>query len=92
MSNDSSTIDIDSLELERVTGGMFPIPPGQSGLEIPGGGGLSCPAGTSPLHNVTDVGIKGMFRGEGGLFNVTVDGKAHIQQDGCVPVPTNPKK
>jgi hypothetical protein len=66
MANDSSIIDIDSLALETVTGGM-PVPPpggsyGGSGSaqpppKPPAGGSLtasgvhlSCPAGTAPYY------------------------------------------
>lgn len=92
MSNDSSIIAIESLELESVTGGMIPISPGQTGMEIPGGGSLSCPAGTAPNHTKVGVDVHGSFTGEGGLFHLNLGGKANIQQDGCVPVPTKPKK
>lgn len=71
MTNDSSIIDIDSLALETVTGGM-PVPPpggiygggssGQSAPKPPAGGSLtapgiqlSCPAGSAPDYESTTV-------------------------------------
>ena len=92
MSNDSSVIAIESLELESVTGGMFPIPPGGTGMEIPGGGSLSCPAGTAPDH----FRVKGTADGdtslEGGLIKIHLKGSVDLQHDHCVAVPPAKKK
>jgi hypothetical protein len=95
MSNDSLTIDIDSLELERVTGGMIPIPGGGGGpttMNIPGGGSLSCPAGTAPDH----FRLKGTADGdtslEGGLIKIHLKGSVDLQHDHCVAVPTAKRK
>jgi hypothetical protein len=70
MSNDSSILVIDSLELDSVTGGM-PVPPpggltGQTSMNIPGGGSLTCPAGTSPYHDRIKATAAGATSLEGG--------------------------
>jgi len=87
MSNDSSIIAIDSLELESVTGGMFLIPGGGGGqttMNIPGGGSLSCPAGTAPEHSRIKGSVSGDFND--GLINVHLKGNVDYQHDGCAPV------
>jgi hypothetical protein len=90
MSNDSSIITIESLELERVTGGMFPADGGGGGqttLNIPGGGSLSCPAGTSPDHTSVSGSGSGSLSTEGGLFKLNLNGKVNYEHDHCVPAP-----
>ena len=87
MSNDSSIIAIDSLELESVNGGMIPIPNGGTGMEIPGGGSLSCPAGTVPDHSRIKGTADGDASLEGGLIKIHLKGGVDIQHDGCVAAP-----
>lgn len=90
MANDSSIIVIDSLELESVTGGMIPIPGGGGGqttLNIPGGGSLSCPAGTAPDHTRVSATGSGSVSTDGGLFKLNLNGKVNYEHDHCVAVP-----
>lgn len=94
MSNDSSIIVIESLELERVNGGMIPIPGGGGGqtvLNIPGGGSLSCPAGTAPDHTHVSASGSGSVSTDGGLFKLNLKGNVNYEHDHCVAV-TPPKK
>lgn len=94
MSNDSLTIDIESLELESVTGGMIMIPGGGGGggggqttMNIPGGGSLSCPAGTAPDHTHVSGSGSGSLSTEGGLFKLNLKGNVSYEHDHCVAVP-----
>jgi hypothetical protein len=94
MSNDSSIIAIESLELESVTGGMLVPPPGgftgQTTLNIPGGGSLTCPAGTAPDHTHVSASGSGSVSTDGGLFKLNLKGNVNYEHDHCVAVP--PKK
>ena len=93
MSNDSSIIDIDALELDRVTGGLIMIPGGGGGqtqLNIPGGGSLTCPAGTAPDHAHVSASGSGSVSTDGGLFKLNLKGNVNYEHDHCVAVP--PKK
>ncbi|HEX3477507.1 MAG TPA: hypothetical protein VHT91_20940 [Kofleriaceae bacterium] len=92
MSNDSSIITIDSLELQIVTGGMIPIPAGGTGMEIPGGGSLTCPAGTAPDHTKVSGSGSGSLSTEGGIFKLNLKGSVNYEHDHCVAVPTPKKK
>ena len=91
MSN-ASLIAIETVELELVTGGMYPPGDAPRGaplptLNIPGGGSLSCPAGTSPEHVRVTGTAHGKISTEGGLLQISGGGSATYERDRCVPVP-----
>ena len=90
MSNDSSIITIESLELECVTGGRFIMPGGggeQTSMNIPGGGSLTCPTGTAPDHTHVSASGSGSVSTDGGLFKLNLKGNVNYEHDHCVAVP-----
>lgn len=96
MANDSSIIDIDSLALESVTGGMIPLPNGggyggsaplQPPPKPPAGGSLtapgihlSCPAGTAPYLET----VSGTATGS--LGPIHVGHQVTVRAYGCAKV------
>jgi hypothetical protein len=89
MSNDSSIIVIDSLELKNVNGGQIPNDGGggwsrQTKMNIPGGGSFTCSPGTVPDHTQTTTIIAGNGSTRFGAINGNFKKTTITQHDTCV--------